>query len=233
MISLIINGINLADYGVYSSQLESYTVPEREYETITIPGRNGDLTVDKGRYKSLPLSYKSWIANNFKFNVNAFRGLYAYLASRPFLRIEESISPDYYRIGKLSGELAQDVYAHLASEFELKFVCEPERWLKSGEEFKGVRNGAVLASPTLFNSEPKIRLYGSGSITIGDSHITVSDGADEYVELDCHRHIAYEALKNRNSLVTLDKWATIEPTDTQITYTGFSKVEIAPRWRDY
>ena len=68
---IIFNGKSFMDYGVYISGDGTFNAPERDTTKIEIPGRNGTLTVDKGRYKNLPVKYPAFIVHDFNANIEA------------------------------------------------------------------------------------------------------------------------------------------------------------------
>ena len=55
---LVINGRDSRDFGIYliDGNIFDYTI--REYESYQVPGRNGDVTIDKGRWKNISVTFK-------------------------------------------------------------------------------------------------------------------------------------------------------------------------------
>ena len=90
---------------------------------------------------------------------------------------------------------------------------------------------ATLNNPTLFPSSPKIRVYGQGTLYIGNMAITVG-GSFPYVDIDTEiADCSYDG-QNANQYVTFSgvDFPKLEPGVNYVTYTGFSDVEITPRW---
>lgn len=90
---------------------------------------------------------------------------------------------------------------------------------------------ATLNNPTLFASSPKIRVHGQGTLYIGNMAITVG-GSFPYVDIDTEiADCSYEG-QNVNQYVTFSglDFPKLEPGENYVTYTGFSDVEITPRW---
>lgn len=90
---------------------------------------------------------------------------------------------------------------------------------------------ATLNNPTLFASSPLIRVHGQGTLYIGNTAITVS-GSFPYVDIDTEiADCSYEG-QNANQYVTFSglDFPKLEPGENYITFTGFTAVEVTPRW---
>lgn len=89
-----------------------------------------------------------------------------------------------------------------------------------------------ITNPTAFEAKPIIRIYGAGTVGIGDVNVTF-DGSSEYVDLDCEIQDAYYGLANKNSAVTLDpnRFPVIPANGAEIVLgSGVTQVDITPRW---
>ena len=228
--NLIVDGKNLADFGIYVSSLNTYNAPERDIDSVEVLGRNGELTIDNKRYKNIEVAYPCILNENFKENIDALRN---YLYSKVgYVRIEDDFNPHEYRLGRVTEnfKIKPKIYDN-AGVFEITFDCRPERFLKSGERAISVSNGGVLKNPTLFNSKPLIRVYGTGAITINGQTITVNS-ANQYTDIDCEMMNCYKGSTNCNGNVTMTTgdFPTLKSGNNTVTYSGFTSVEIAPRW---
>ena len=56
------------DYGLYITGSGAFNAPERDVETVEVPGRNGNLIIDRGRFKNVVQSYKAFIHKDFAQN---------------------------------------------------------------------------------------------------------------------------------------------------------------------
>lgn len=104
-------------------------------------------------------------------------------------------------------------------------------WADCGDVTVTLTDPAVLDNPTMFPSSPKIRVYGQGTLYIGNTAITVG-GSFPYVDIDTEiADCSYEG-QNANQYVTFSglELPKLEPGENYVTYTGFSDVEITPRW---
>lgn len=89
-----------------------------------------------------------------------------------------------------------------------------------------------ITNPTAFEAKPIIRIYGAGTVGIGDVNVTF-DGSSEYVDLDCELQDAYYGPTNKNSSVTLDpnRFPVIPASGAGIVLgSGITQVDITPRW---
>lgn len=228
---IILNGKSSKDFKVYLSDAEQYGMPERDVETIDIEGRNGNLVLDNGRYKNREISYPCIIVDNFMENYSAFIGYI--LNQRGYIRIESSFNPDEYVLGVYKGKIdpKTTVFREKGS-FEIDFDRKPQRFIKKGEipiEFSS--NGNLFNTYTGV-ALPLVRVYGTGSISIGNTTITVNS-VNQYVDIDCDIQDAYKGTTNCNGNITLNngRFFELEPGLNNISIgNGISKIEITPRW---
>lgn len=228
----VFDGKNSRDYGVYISGAGTYNAPERNTKTVSVVGRNGNLTIDEGTYKNAPLAYPAFIFTNFNDRIEAFRN---FLLSRTgYRRLEDSYHPDEYRLARYSGNFESDVIDELyAGKFTLNFDCQPQRFLKSGEIAVSVSDGDMIVNETLQVAKPLIRCYGNGTLTIGDVAITAA-GVTDYIDIDCDLQEAYHdtLATSMNDKITLVNGVFYELVsgENEIDITGFTDVQITPRW---
>lgn len=157
---LIVNEVNLKQFGVTCSASGLFVAPSRDIERVSIPGRNGDIIIDKGRFNNVDVPYECYISKNFTEN---FARLKAFLLSASFstvyddepnyLRIEDSYYPDCFRYGVLASEIvATPTPANKGGRFELSFYCQPQIFLKSGET-SIVYNSQTSARTVVLNGQ--------------------------------------------------------------------------------
>lgn len=227
----VFNGKNCMDYNVKISAAD-YGSAERDVETVEIPGRNGDLVIDRGRFKNRELRYPAYITADFRVSLAA---LINFLQSDPgYHRIEDTYHPEIFMMARYSGPFdPENVSFNEAGDFILRFDRKPQKWLKSGETAISVSTteSTSIFNPTYFDALPLIRVYGYGTLTIGDYTITVAEGATEYIDIDSDIMDCFEGSINRNSLVTLDEFPKLVSGRNEITISGnITRVDITPRW---
>lgn len=176
--SLVFDGEDSRNYGVYITGQAVYNAPERDVEMISIPGRNGSFALDKGRFQNIEVSYPAGIfADNetdFAKAISDFRNL---LCSRNgYVRLSDEYHPDEYRMAVYKSGLEVEPAQLKAGEFNIVFDCKPQRYLLSGEEAIDVTSGEVILNPTLFESSPMLEVEGYGNIQFNGYEIELNDG---------------------------------------------------------
>lgn len=229
---IIFNGKSLKDFGVYISGSGTYNSPERDIEKIEIPGRDGDLTIDNGRYKNIPLSYPAFIYENFSENVEALRNFL--LSQKGYVRLEDTYHPKEFRKARYSGGFETTPIDELyAGEFTLNFDCYPQRFLKEGEQVINVTAATTIINQYLTEAKPLIRAYGTGSFTINGIAVQIT-AANIYTDIDCDLQEAYKNTLatncNGNIVLTNGKFPTLVSGSNSISISGITKLEIQPRW---
>lgn len=173
--SLIFDGEDSRDYGVYITGAGVYNAPERAVEMISIPGRNGSFALDGGRFENIEIEYPAGIfADNeteFAAAVSDFRNVLC--SKRGYCRLTDEYNPGEYRMAVYKSGLEVDPAQLRAGEFKIKFIAKPQRWLTSGETPVAVNSGDTVNNPTLFESGPLISVEGYGDINIGSGTIKI------------------------------------------------------------
>ena len=221
-------------FGILVDRVEGiWDSPERDFEDIEIPGRNGDLTIDNGRWRNVPGSYYCGIGVDFKQNFETFRAFFASCVS--YARLEDSWHPDEYRLAKPAGALSPEMVKNgLLGEFAVPFSVMPQRFLKSGETAQNITSTSTLTNPTLFEALPLLRVYGTGTFSIGGVQMKITS-ANSYTDIDCDARECYKDTyaTNCNDKVELTsgKFPTLPAGISQITLgSGITRISITPRW---
>lgn len=226
------SGQDLREFGLYISGAGVYNAPERAYEEIEIPGKDGLLLGHEKRLGNVEITYPAFIYTNFKENIGKLK---TYLLSKiGYQVLEDTYYPDYFRRGCYYGGLeVEPTSKNDAGSFDLTFMCKPQRYLVSGRTAVTVASGSVINNPTEMPSKPLIRVYGTGTIAVNGTQLTVL-ASREYTDIDCELYDCYYLLENRNAYVTFDSddmhFPELSPGDNEVSYTGFSEVKITPRW---
>lgn len=177
--SLIFDGEDSRDYGVYITGQAVFNAPEREVEMITIPARNGLFALDQGRFENIEVTYPAGIFADsdadFAQAISDFRN---FLCSRKgYCRLTDDYNPDEYRMAIYKSGLEVTPTQLKAGTFDITFDCMPQRFLTSGETAVTIASGDTITNPTLFESSPLLETLGAGDITInGETISLVSSG---------------------------------------------------------
>lgn len=221
---LTFNDKSSADFGVFISGEATYNTPNRDIELISVPGRNGTLSIDKGRFQNIDIKYPAFIADDFDANFSAMK---AYLLSQTgYKKLYDTYHPDHYRLARFNSSLTPEMtQLNRHGKFDLIFDCDPRRFLK--DELRAF-SGSSIKNPTQFTSKPLIRLYGTGTLTVNDTTLTVNT-VDEYVDIDSEIQEAYKGTTNCNGNITVTDFPELTPGVNTISYTGTS-ISILPNW---
>ena len=224
-------GKSSREFKVYISGFGTYDAPARVYSSYEVPGRNGDLIVDEKRFENIDLKYPAFIYEELPINIEGLRNYLLSLTG--YQRLEDTYHPDEYRLAVYKEGLEADInQRHDFGEFDLIFNCKPQRFLKSGEKVMTLTSSGSVFNPTMFESKPLLRVYGSGILGIGSQSITISN-ADEYTDIDCEMMDCFKGTANKNSNVTFTDYnfPVLKPgTNNFQLNSGITKVEITPRW---
>ena len=226
-------GIKSSDYHVYVLNNTDETSTEREYEAVSVAGRSGDLHFDNGRYTNVTRRYQCYAREHAKDKVADY--LAALLSLHGYQRIEDSMNPDYYKIGELAGSVEPRFSTFKSgARFDLEFDCKPQKWLKSGEQSHVITTSGAIYNPTKFGSKPLIYITGYGNLGIGGDTITISSGYSGNMVIDFDTGDAYSKVghANLNSYVTLTggDFPELKSGKNNITCSSNLSVEIIPRW---
>lgn len=237
--SLTFAGINSGTYGVYIAGESVYNAPERSVEMVTIPGRNGNLAIDGGRFENIEVTYPAFLAEPsqaaFAESVADFRN--AILSKVGYQRLTDDYNPDEFRLAVYrSGlEVKPRVYNRVG-EFTLTFDCKPQRFLLSGEQAVTLTASGSITNPTRFPSKPLVRVFGAGTLTIGDNAITISSAISAGIFIDFESFEAWAedggTITPQNGNIAIGNQSPqLEPGANTITLgAGITQVEITPRW---
>lgn len=224
-------GLDSRDFGIYISGQGTFNAPEKDYESITVPGRDGDLLGIEKRLTNVGLSYPAFIYADFARQIAAMKS--AFLALDGYQPLIDSYHPDEIRMAVFRGDMkVSATQKNDAGQFTLDFECKPQRYLVPGQALVEVTSGATLSNPTNQTARPLIRVTGTGTVTVGSLVITIAAHSNAYIDIDSDIMDCYCGSTNCNSYVSFQgyKFPTLPAGDTGITFSGPTKVEIAPRW---
>lgn len=223
----VLDGKPSTDFNTYIAKSRAFDGVEPDIESVVIPGRNGELTYSNHRYQVFEDEIEAYIPRDMMKYID---GLRDWLSSKMgYVRYEEAIHPNEYRMARFSGAFSVSESDHKGAAITLPFTFQPQRWLKTGENTIEFTANGSLFNPTLFAAKPLIRAYGTGSMTVNGYTVTVNS-ASGYTDIDCEIMDCYKGSTNCNGNVTLNNFPVLSPGTNTITFTGFTSIEIKPRW---
>ena len=235
---LVMDGKPSKDFDVYTSGAGTYLSPERSFEEVEVPGRNGAIFLYEDSYKNVDITYEAWIAkiDSPKEVDRKFRLLRSFLLSRNgYFRLEDTYHPDEIRFASYNEAFEPEVMDSLdAVTFDLKFSCKPQRFLKKFYDIpiEITKSGVVFNNDTYFIAKPLLRVYGTGTFSIGGISVRINS-ANSYTDIDCDLMEAYKNTLatncNNNITLTNAQFPYLAPGENTITFSGITKIELYPR----
>lgn len=224
------NGVNCADFNIICSNGGTYGAAERDVTVIKIPGRNAPLIIDNGCYKPINVTFQCHVRRGFAANASLIRN---WLRSAVgYQRLEDDAHPDEYRMARPIGEVEfEPMFTDKKADLNITFECQPQRFLKSGENTVIKTANGYITNPTQYEALPLIVVYGSGSgtITVGDYTVEISEIGTS-VTLDCEIQRAYNGTTPRDNTIT-GQFPKLVSGRNAINFSGgVTSVEITPRW---
>ena len=120
----------------------------------------------------------------------------------------------------------------------LQFNRKPFWYSDEGQETRETTSQEFeLWNPEMFESEPYIKIKGSGRILLYVNEEKFTLDVDEYIELDTELQSAFKGTENQNTSVDFDYMPIFKSGSNNIkvsykpNYATFDGIEITPRWR--
>ena len=116
--------------------------------------------------------------------------------------------------------------------FTVTFRCKPFLYLDSSADVTVTASGTTVTNPGAVDSEPLIKVYGSGDITlmVGTQIVELEDVSSQ-IFLDSEIQEAYKGTTSMNSAMS-GEVPKLLPGMNAISWTGnVTSIVITPRWR--
>lgn len=234
----VFKGRRSLDYGLIVTKKKVHSGAQRDVSYESVPGRDGDLIVDNGRYKNVPISYELAMLN--KMTPWTFEELAQIvrdwvIPGPGYYELWDTYDPRYYRLAAFTGEVNIEQELNDLGTLTLDFSCKPFRYSAEGRQtITLTETGTVVYNGEAYASKPYIKVTGSGNITLtvaGENYYL--SGVDGYIEIDSETMNAYKGSANLNSSLTGASFPLLQPGANTISWSGsgtVTKVEIIPRW---
>lgn len=130
------NGYSSAQYNIYIIGTNDADLPDFDYDARTIEGITRDVHISNKRFKNKNVIYHCFCTQNAAVNVSRFLGIL--MANNIYGKLENTINPEYYRMGTYAGGTTQRFYgSNDVSTFDLVFDCDPRKFLKNNGAYTG------------------------------------------------------------------------------------------------
>ena len=235
---VVFNGVSSKNVGIEVETFPDYVAPQKIYEVTSIPGRSGDLVRDTKTYENVPREYAVSIATYDRVAFSTkMASVVAWLHSASgYARLEDSYDSEVYRMAYFKDELDINNIFDQAGRAKLKFICKPQRYLKSGEFPITFTSAGSVVNPTINEAYPILNIVTDdteGTISIGNYSFEILAGSGTHITMDCELQDAWYLTENKNNYIALNgsDYPRIEPGIQAISFTGgVQSVEVTPRW---
>lgn len=238
---IIYDGKSSKDFGIIIEAFPAMNHGAKRGEPYQIAGRNGVFYDEDGTFDNYIQPYQIAIREGlFRPADKRCADIQAWLSGSGFKRLEDSFEPDYFKLARYAGPLnVEQILGHVG-RCTLEFECQPERWLKSGET-PIVASSSMLTihNPTPYTAKPLITINRSGDTVVkigNDSFMEISyTSGTATVTIDCDAGTIYSGTTDLYPATSFfhtypDFPALAAGSDTTITATNASNIEVTPRW---
>lgn len=234
----VFDDFDTRDHDLLLSGHKTFNSPARKFNTYAVPGRSGAIIEDLRSFENIEITYENaffYYPQDFDREFDAVKS--ELLSKAGYCRLEDSYHPDEYRLAVFSKGIEATMNdRNDFAMFDLVFSAKPQRFLKSGEEITTYTSftNQHISNQESFDAFPLIRVYGNGTVGIGEYSFTTKNNANSYIDIDCDIMDCRREASNMNGNVTFTRhrFPVLKANaQSNITATsGISKIEITPRW---
>ena len=218
------------EYGVELLSMPTRPHPALKGDSIDIPGRDGKLFMSEDAYDRVLVSLRMIAVNGNMDAVNDW------LTGSGKLRFGDEPNRAYDAMVTKEFSVSNRNDRLVGREFSVTFDCSPYRYeYPETAAVTLTTSGGIVTNPGTVYSQPRIKLTGSGDITLGIGEYSIeatglTDGA--IIDSDLQEVFSLDGLESRNAYFTMDEFPRLSPGTNIISWTGnVTKVEIEPRGR--
>lgn len=226
MFEVIIDNVSNMEYGMVIEHRPTIPAPKRKMNSITIPGRHGSLTeFESYEDKQISLEFVFVDDDNIPRKI---RSIMPWLTNAKILKFSDDREMFYKIKHIVIGDVEREL--RVIGRFKIEVIVDPFIYLE--ENISEGSSELYLYNNGSYTSEPNIKVYGNGDITlfVNDSSISLKD-VDEYVEIDSLVMQCHKGNINKNNKMIGD-FPILKTGDNTITCSGdVTKIEVIPRWR--
>ncbi|MBV1817173.1 distal tail protein Dit [Clostridium cochlearium] len=186
------------DFGIIISKRPSIPSPKRRITYIGIPDKSSNLKFDEGTFEDITILVECGVKSKDNL-VNKIDEIKSWLINTGESDLIFSFQPDKKYIAQVVNMIDFKQVFKYTSRFPIIFNCKPFKYAVKEKIITVTKNNSTIYNEGTFQSEPVIKVYGSGDIKlkINDDEVTMKK-VEEYVAIDSVLKDAYkdETLKN-------------------------------------
>ena len=222
-------GTRCTVHGIHVSEHPAITFPAERITNTAIPGKSGNLTSLEGDYvyDDMILTVNCWIENLSSLDTVA-----KWLQGSGTVRFANRPAGVYY--ARICNQIPFEkiLRGNPQRSFTVTFRCKPFLYLDNSPDATITASGSTITNPGAVDSEPLIKVYGSGDITlmVGTQIVELEDVSSQ-IFLDSEIQEAYKGTTSQNNHMS-GEFPKLLPGMNAISWTGnVTSIVISPRWR--
>ena len=208
------------------------TAPEMQKDTVSINGLNYELLHNYGAYKLKSIDTEIYIIRDSEESIN---NEINYIRTKlidtlDYKKIVFSDRSDEVFEGFVDDFIVEKI-THKVYKINILFKVKPFKYCHESYYKLTLTTGETINNPLYYYSEPYIKLYGNGDITLTINSETITfNNVVDYIEINSELLECFKDDESCNDKM-VGKFPKLLPGENTIVFTGASEVEIIPRWR--
>lgn len=186
------------DFGILIAKRPNIPLPKRRVSSVVIPGRSSSLKFDEGTYDDITITIECSIIDK-KDIIEKIDKIKEWLMTTGESDLIFSFEPNKKYIAQVVNAIDFKQVLKYTSSFPIIFNCKPFKYAVEENIIIITKNNSTIYNEGTFQSQPVIKVYGSGDIKlkINDDEVTVKN-VDGYVTVDSVLKDCYkdDVLKN-------------------------------------
>lgn len=224
----IFNDVDSRTFNTYIATSNIFDSAKENVEIINVPGRNGPIYFSQGTFEPFVATMNCYIPSDMETNINELKQFLQ--SQQQVAKLFDSLNRNVFRLARFLSSFTLSASDRKGAAFTLEFNCMPQKFLVEGETITTLKSSGTITNPSLMPSKPLLRVYGTGTLTIGEYELTILN-ANEYTDIDCEIMQCYKGTTNCNNNVEVDEFPVLVGGDSEITLgEGITQVDITGRW---
>ncbi|MDU4596895.1 MAG: phage tail family protein [Clostridium sporogenes] len=214
------------DFGIIISKRPSITSPKRRITYIDIPDKSSNLKFDEGTFEDVTILVECIVKSkdNLADKIDEIK---AWLINTGESDLIFSFQPDKKYIAQVVNTIDFKQVLKYTSRVPIIFNCKPFKYGVKEKILTITKNNSTICNEGTFQSEPVIKVYGSGDIKlkINEDEVTVKN-VDGYVTVDSVLKDCYkdDVLKNGDMI---GEFPILKVGENVVSFSGnVSEVEV-------
>ena len=232
------HGVSSDDMHVIVEHRPWRPIPRRKMTAEAVPGRSGDFIYQEDAWEMVRQQYDVYISADVGRGklMEVSRAVAQWLLEPAgYQRLEDSYDLDCYRLAYFEGGVDVENILGRFGRCTLTFVCKPQRYLKSGDDWRrGAFIDYLVNNPTAHPASPLLHLQTdgaamNGTVTVNGETVTVTDGPAELI-IDTEEATAQWEGTDYTDKVAFSDIITLKPGANELSLDGISRCWVKPRW---